>query len=172
VTMETTPTERKDWMIRADDAGRAVRDLNLALAENALLLIEQRQMREALPKIANFAVALKNAGTHLESLKAMYETAQATARKRAIEYAVEISVRESKAREAGYAEVLAFIQSGRFLHEQAPNAKFAREIVKGWEAWGKDAATKARVFSPLTEAPPAPDNGHDALGLTGASPVK
>ncbi len=47
-------------------------------------------------------------------------------------------------REAAYEDVLAFIRNGRWLHDEAPAAKLAREIEAGWKAHGNAAAIRAR----------------------------
>lgn len=81
--MATTEAERASWTVRADDAGRLLRDF--------------------------------------------------------IRLTQEITAREAKAREQGQEDVLKFIREGRFLHDDAPPARLAREIEAGWRAHGKAA---------------------------------
>ena len=50
---------------------------------------------------------------------------------------------EISEREQGQEDVLAFIRNGRFLHEEAPTAQFAREIEANWRSHGKAAVTAA-----------------------------
>src|SRR5258708_29472511 len=46
--------------------------------------------------------------------------------------------------EEGAEAVLKFIKGGRFLHDDAPTAQFAREVGVSWNAYGKAAAIRAR----------------------------
>jgi hypothetical protein len=51
-------------------------------------------------------------------------------------------------REQGQEDVLEFIRKGRFLHDESPPAKFAREIEKGWRLHGKATAEAAANAKP------------------------
>lgn len=65
-------------------------------------------------------------------------------------------------RKAGEEAVLTFVRNGRFLNEDAPSAKFAREVEAGWRSHGKadadaaaEAAVKAAVAKRIEDQPMA-----------------
>jgi len=45
----------------------------------------------------------------------------------------------SRARDKGQEDVLRFIREGRFLSDDAPSSKFAREVEEEWRRHGKAA---------------------------------